>query len=155
MVEDIVNGCVQPTIQFVNDLMDNEKIFVNTARHDFRGAAVLAEKKLKEEIPSKKTKEQLQKEQAQQLINLCSRYFELIRTQITDIVPKAVVMMLVEGSSNQIKDHLLRKILSSGVANDMMKEDPRISANRKKCKELLIALNQANEILNQATKFRI
>jgi len=155
VVEDLVNGCVEPTVKFVNDVMDNEKIFINTARHDFRGAAVLAEKKMKEDIPMKKSKEQLQNEQAQQMVSLCSRYFELVRTQIVDVVPKAVVMMLVEGSSKQLNDSLIRKILTSGIANEMMKEDPRITANRKKCKELLEALRKASDILNQVRQFRV
>ena len=155
VVEELVNGCVEPTVQFVNDVMDNEKIFINTARHDFRGAAVLAEKKAKEDIPTKKDKNQIQKEQAQQLINLASRYFELCRTQIVDVIPKAVIMMLVEGSSKNLSDTLIRKVYTSGLARDLMKEDPNITKRRKKCQDQLNALNKASEILSKVTKFRI
>ena len=40
VVEDLVNNCVEPTVNFVNNVIDNEKIFINTARHDFRGAEI-------------------------------------------------------------------------------------------------------------------
>jgi len=155
VVEDLVNSCVEPTVKFVNDVMDNEKIFINTARHDFRGAAVLAEKKMKEDIPTKKDKQQLQKEQAQQLISLASRYFELCRTQIVDVIPKAVIMMLVEGSSKSLNDTLFRKIYASGLAKDLMKEDPNITKKRKKCNDQLNALRKAADILSKVSKFRI
>jgi replication fork clamp-binding protein CrfC len=155
VVEDLVNGCVEPTVKFINDVMDNEKIFINTARHDFRGAAVLAEKKMKEDIPTKKDKQQLQKEQAQQLISLASRYFELCRTQIVDVIPKAVIMMLVEGSSKSLNDTLFRKIYASGLAKDLMKEDPNITKKRKKCSDQLGALRKASDILSRVGKYRI
>ncbi|EAY18631.1 Dynamin central region family protein [Trichomonas vaginalis G3] len=155
VVEDLVNGCVEPSVKFINDVMDNEKIFVNTTRHDFRGAAVLAEKKLKEDIPIKKDKKTVQKEQAQQLINLASRYFELCRTQIVDVIPKTVVMMLVDGSRKSLSETLFRKIYGSGLADELLKEDPRITKNRKKCVESLAALRKASEILSRVGKFRI
>jgi len=152
VVEELVNSCVQPTIKFVNDVIDNEKIFINTARHDFRGAAVLAEKMHKEEYPKKKTRQQIQQEEAQTLVALCGRYFELIRVQIVDLVPKAIVMMLVEGSSATLQKVLVTKVFASGMLNEMMKEDPRIANARKKCQEILNALRQAQYILNELRK---
>ena len=152
VVEELVNSCVQPTIKFVNDVIDNEKIFINTARHDFRGAAVLAEKMHKEEFPKKKTKQEIQREEAQTLVALCGRYFELIRAQIVDLVPKAIVMMLVEGSSATLQKVLVTRVFASGMLEEMMKEDPRIANSRKKCQEMLKALRQAQLILNDLRK---
>lgn len=152
VVEELVNGCVQPTLKFVNDVIDNEKIFINTSRHDFRGAAVLAEKHHKEEFPKKKTREQKDKEEAQTLVALCARYFELIRVQVVDLIPKAIVMMLVEGSSSSLQKVLVTKVFASGMLNDLMKEDPRITGARKKCQEILNALHQAQSILNEIRK---
>ena len=155
VVEDLVNSCVEPTVQFVNDVIDNEKIFINTARHDFRGAAILAEKKKRDAVPVRKTKAQVDQDSTRTLVSLCARYFELVRTQIVDLIPKAVVMMLVEGSSKQLRDVLLKKVVGSDVADDMMKEDPRISKQRTKCKEILVALKKAQQILQEVRQMNI
>ncbi|OHT15091.1 Dynamin central region family protein [Tritrichomonas foetus] len=155
VVEDLVNSCVEPTVQFVNDVIDNEKIFINTARHDFRGAAVLQEKKQKEGPPVKKTRKQEDQENTKTLVNLCARYFELVRLQIVDLIPKAVVMMLVEGSTKQLRDILLKKVYGSNIADEMMKEDPRITTNRNKCNKVLTALRKAQSILNEVRQISI
>jgi len=155
VVEDLVNGCVEPTVRFVNDVLDNEKIFINTARHDFRGAAILAEKKQRDAVPVRKSKGQVDQDSTKTLVSLCARYFELVRTQIVDLIPKAVVMMLVEGSSKQLHDMLLKKVYGSGLADEMMKEDPRISQRRTKCREILVALKKAQQILQEVRQMNI
>jgi dynamin 1-like protein len=154
-VEDLVNSCVEPTNQFVNDVIDNEKQFINTARHDFRGAAVLAEKKQKDQVPQKLTSKQIEQQNVKTLVNLCARYFELVRLQVVDIIPKAIVMMLVEGSTTKLQNVLVQKICGSGIAEDIMKEDPRITQLRRKCMELLGALRQARTLLNEVRSFSL
>lgn len=149
VVEDLVNSCVEPTVQFVNDVIDNEKLFINTARHDFRGAAVLSEKKSKEAVPVRKSRDQIERENTKTLVNLGARYFELVRLQIVDLIPKAVVMMLVEGSSKQLHDLLLNKVYGSEIVDEMLKEDPKITTKRKKCQEILVALKEAQDILRR------
>jgi replication fork clamp-binding protein CrfC len=154
-VEDLVNSCVEPTHQFVNEVIDNEKQFINTARHDFRGAAVLAEKRIKDQVPQKLTSKQIEQQNVKTLINLCARYFELVRLQVVDIVPKAIVMMLVEGSTTKLQNVLVQKICGSGIAADIMKEDPRITQLRRKCQELLGTLRQARSLLNDVRSFSL
>lgn len=154
-VRNLVEGCVAPTEQFVNDMIDNEKIFINTARHDFRGAAILAEKRQKDAIPVRKTKVQVDRESTGTLVKLCGRYFELVKTQVVDLVPKAVVMMLVEGSSKQLHDTLLKKVYGDAISGDMMKEDPRISQRRTKCREVLAALKRAQQVLQEVRQFNV
>jgi dynamin 1-like protein len=154
-VEDLVNSCAEPTNQFINNVIDNEKQLINTARHDFRGAAVLAEKKMKDQVPQKLTSKQIDQQNVKTLINLYARYFELVRLQVVDIVPKAIVMMLVERSTTKLQNVLVQKICGSGIAEDIMKEDPRISQLRKKCQELLGALRQARSLLNDVRSFSL
>lgn len=153
VVEDLVNDCLEPAVLFVNELIENEKAFVNTARHDFRGAAVLWEKKIKDAVPQKKSKDQLEGEYAKQLVDFSSRYFELVRTQIVDIIPKAIIMMLVDASTKNLMDTLNRKIFANHQLTEMMKEDPRITSNRHKCQEVLNALYDARNILSQVRAF--
>jgi dynamin 1-like protein len=152
-VEDLVNSCVEPTNQLVNDVIDNEKQFINTARHDFRGAAVLAEKKQKNQVPQKLTSKPTEQQNVKTFVNPCARYFELVRFQVVDIIPKAIVMMLVEGSTTKLHNVLVQKICGSGIAEDIMKEDPRITQLRKRCIELLGALKQTRGLLNHVRSF--
>jgi dynamin 1-like protein len=154
-VEVLVNSCVEPTNQFVNDLIDGEKAFINTARHDFRGAAVLAEKKAKSALPQKLSAKQVDQQNTTTLIALCARYFELVRLQIVDLVPKAIVMMLVETSTKELQNMLVQKICGSGLAEEIMKEDPRITSLRKQCLDLLGALRKAQAILNEVRAFSL
>jgi len=155
IVEDLVNNCVEPASKFVNDVLDNEIIFINTARHDFRGAAVIAEKKLKDLIPTKKTHQEEINEQALRLRSLADRYYELCCTQIVDVIPKAIIMMLVEGSSKNLNEKLIESIFVSGLARDILKEDPQITKARERCEKSLEALNTASHILADVSKFHI
>jgi dynamin 1-like protein len=152
VVEDLVNSCVEPCVKFINDVIDNEKCFINTARHDFRGAAVLAEKRQNEALPAKKSKQQLEQDNTKTLLALCARYFELVKQQIVDLVPKAIVLLLVEQSSSSLITELMRKVK---LADDLTKEDPRISQLRKKCQETLVALRKADVILGTVTGFSV
>jgi dynamin 1-like protein len=154
-VENLVNGCVDPTVQFINDVIDGEKLFINTARHDFRGAAVLAEKKAKSAIPQKLSTKEVDRLNTTTLKNLCARYFELVRLQIADLVPKAIVSLLVEKSTEKLQPVLLQKISGSRLAEEIMREDPRITSLRKQCLDLLGALRKAQSILNDVRSFSL
>jgi len=101
------------------------------------------------------TSKQIEQQNVRTLVNLCARYFELIRLQVIDIVPKAIVMMLVEGSTTKLQPLLVQKICGSGIAEDIMREDPKISSARKKCLETLDALRQARSLLNEVRSFSL
>jgi hypothetical protein len=63
--------------------------------------------------------------------------------------------MLVEGSTAKLPNILVQKICGSGIAEDIIKEDPRIIQLRKKCTELLGALRQAIGLLNDVRSFNL
>jgi hypothetical protein len=65
------------------------------------------------------------------LIFLCARCFKLVRLQIADLVLKAVVSLLVEKSTEKLQSILLQKISGSRLAEEIMKEVPRITSLRK------------------------
>jgi replication fork clamp-binding protein CrfC len=154
-VEGLVNACVEPTVKFVNDLVDGEKALINTSRPDFRGPALLAEKRARTAVPQKLTPKQVDRQNVLTLIEYASRYFELIRVQVADLVPKAVVMMLLETSTTKLQNVLVHKICGSELAAQIMSEDPRITTLRKKCLDLLAALRNAQTLLNEVRSYNI
>jgi dynamin 1-like protein len=154
-VKDLVKSYVEPTKQFVNDVSDNEKKFINTAKHDFRGASVLAEKRQKHQVTHKPMSKQIEQQNFKTLVNFCARYFELVGLQVVDIILQAIVMILVEGSTAKLQNVLVQKNCGSGIAEDIMKEDLRITQLRKKCTELLCALRQAICLLNDVQSFSL
>ena len=174
VVDECIRACVNPTKKFINGLIDNEKSFMNTARPDFRGNQVVnapkADDPRSRPLPERPavpepvgvcsiygtSKEMTahQTSEMKDLVQIGSTYYDLIRAQIKDLVPKAIVKFLVAASTDMLRPKMIESIFNNVDATELLQEDQAITRKRIACQQIVAALRRAREILNEVRIFK-
>merc|ERR1712137_797111 len=119
------------------------------------GRAVKSEKlaavpmSIKASVPSNK-KERFETEIIQ---NLLSSYFDIVRKNIGDSVPKSIMFFLVNTSKDTIQNELVRCLYKEDLFDELLEENPLIASKRKACREMLDVLKRANDVLMEVHEF--
>lgn len=79
---------------------------------------------------------------------LISSYYNIVKRTIADLVPKAIMLKLINKSKDEIQKHLLEKIYSSPDLADLVKENEATIARRKEYTKMVEALLNASEIVS-------
>ncbi|KAL6947167.1 vacuolar protein sorting-associated protein 1 [Hanseniaspora vineae] len=78
---------------------------------------------------------------------LIQSYFGIIKKNIADIIPKAIMLKLIVKSKNDIQKTLLEKLYDNPKVSDLTKENDITIQRRKECKRMVEVLENANEIV--------
>ena len=78
---------------------------------------------------------------------LMMSYFEIVRQSLLDLVPKAIMHLLVNGVCQDIHPTLVEKLYDPEKFENLFTEDELIVKERSKVKELLEKYKAANEVL--------
>uniref|UniRef100_A0A0R3WWH5 Dynamin GTPase n=1 Tax=Hydatigena taeniaeformis TaxID=6205 RepID=A0A0R3WWH5_HYDTA len=80
---------------------------------------------------------------------LIRSYFQIVRKNILDSVPKAIMNFLV----NYVKDNLQSELVSNLYKNDeydgLLKESENVAQRRREALEMLKGLQRANQIISE------
>ncbi|KAI0464136.1 vacuolar protein sorting-associated protein 1 [Komagataella kurtzmanii] len=79
---------------------------------------------------------------------LIQSYFNIVKKSIADIIPKSVMLKLIEFSKSEIQKVLLEKLYNNNDLDSIVKENDVTVARRKECIKMVEALQHANEIVN-------
>jgi hypothetical protein len=162
-----VRSCVEPCKQYISDLIDGEKDFVNTNRPDFRGEERIYAKKATDirsrTVPERPAEPdpvavctifgsanqytQHQGDQMADIRQIGQDYFNIIREQIKQTIPKVVVHLLISKSTNMLRPAMIKDVFNSTSLSELAQEDPSITKKRIGCKAIVMALRRAQEIL--------
>ena len=86
---------------------------------------------------------------------LIKSYFLIVRKNIQDSVPKAIMHFLV----NYVKDHLQSELVThlygNGDFNELLAESEHIAVRRREAAEMLSALQKANSIISEIRETHI
>ena len=82
-----------------------------------------------------------------------SSYFEIVRKNVSDLVPKSIMHFLVNMSKEHIQNELVRCLYKEELFEELLEENPAISARRKQCKQMLEVLFKASEVLMEVRDF--
>ncbi|KAI7854349.1 Dynamin central region-domain-containing protein [Circinella umbellata] len=101
------------------------------------------------------TEEQLQASDREeieiQLIRtLITSYFNIVRKNIQDLVPKSIMHLLVNHSRESVQNRLVASLYKEELFRELLQEDEGVAADREKCKTMLDVYKQAFEIVNNA-----
>jgi dynamin 1-like protein len=176
-VDECIRACVNPTRDYVNGLIDNEKSFVNTSRPDFKGSQVVNAVKVDDPrsrpLPERPaypepvgvcfvygTSKDLKKDtgdmpEMKALRQIGGRYFDIIRDQLKDLVPKAVVRFLVNESYKMLRPRMIDSIFSAADVSELLHEDMAITRKRVACQQIVDALRRATVILDEVRAFKV
>lgn len=80
---------------------------------------------------------------------LVSSYFDIVRKEVSDIVPKTIMHFLVNITKEQLQNELVSQLYQKDAIEDMLSEAPEVVERRRHCKQMLDVLRRAQEIVNE------
>ncbi|KZO95750.1 VpsA protein [Calocera viscosa TUFC12733] len=78
---------------------------------------------------------------------LIQSYFNIIKREMIDMVPKAITYTLVNHSKENLQQELLKELYKPEILDDLLKESEYIVSRRKEVVSMVGALNKAEEII--------
>ncbi|USW51069.1 Putative dynamin stalk domain, dynamin, GTPase region, GTPase effector domain-containing protein [Septoria linicola] len=80
---------------------------------------------------------------------LISSYFNIVRRTMIDMVPKAIMLNLVEHTKEEMQRELLEQMYRTQELDDLLKESDYTTKRRKECQQMVESLSRASEIVSQ------
>ncbi|KAI8997420.1 Dynamin central region-domain-containing protein [Pilobolus umbonatus] len=78
---------------------------------------------------------------------LIQSYFNIVKRTMIDMVPKAIMLNLVNHAKEELQRELLTELYKIEVLDDLMQESDFTKERRKECKKMIEALQKADEIV--------
>ena len=76
---------------------------------------------------------------------LIHSYFNIVKREMIDMVPKAITLTLVSHSKENLQRELLQELYKPDVLDDLLKESEFVVNRRKEVVSMIQALNKAEE----------
>lgn len=80
---------------------------------------------------------------------LLESYFNTVRKNVNDTVPKSIMHFLVNRSKDSMHNELIKRLYQADKFNELLEESHGVAEKRKACRALLTALQQAQKVVNQ------
>ncbi|KAF2279897.1 uncharacterized protein EI97DRAFT_429671 [Westerdykella ornata] len=80
---------------------------------------------------------------------LITSYFNIVRRTMIDMVPKAIMLNLVQWTKEEMQRELLENMYKTAELDDLLKESDFTIRRRKECQQMVESLTRASEIVNQ------
>jgi replication fork clamp-binding protein CrfC len=80
---------------------------------------------------------------------LIQSYFNIVRRTMIDMVPKAIMLNLVQSTKVGMQKELLENMYRSDTFDELLKESDYTVRRRKECQQMVESLSRANEIVSQ------
>ena len=76
---------------------------------------------------------------------LIHSYFNIVKREMIDMVPKAISLTLVSFSKENLQRELLQELYKPDVLEELLKESDFVVSRRKEVLSMVVALNKAEE----------
>ncbi|KAK0265457.1 vacuolar protein sorting-associated protein 1 [Friedmanniomyces endolithicus] len=80
---------------------------------------------------------------------LITSYYNIVRRTMVDMVPKAIMLTLVEHTKEDMQRELLQEMYRQTELDDLLKESEYTVRRRKECLQMVESLGRAAEIVSQ------
>ncbi|TKA83600.1 hypothetical protein B0A55_00404 [Friedmanniomyces simplex] len=80
---------------------------------------------------------------------LITSYYNIVRRTMVDMVPKAIMLTLVEHTKEEMQRELLQEMYRQTELDDLLKESEYTLRRRKECQQMVESLGRAAEIVSQ------
>ena len=77
-------------------------------------------------------------------------YFNIVRKTIQDLVPKAIMHLLVNFTRESVQNRLVSELYREDLFNDLLLEDSAVAAERTRCKAMLDMYRKAFAIISES-----
>ncbi|KAG7391866.1 Dynamin-1-like protein [Phytophthora pseudosyringae] len=85
--------------------------------------------------------------------SLLASYFDIVRKNFLDLVPKAIMCFMVGHSKENIQNELVSSLYREDKLTELLAETGDIAARRSNCDEMRTLLQRALEIVNEVRDF--
>uniref|UniRef100_A0A914WN66 dynamin GTPase n=1 Tax=Plectus sambesii TaxID=2011161 RepID=A0A914WN66_9BILA len=86
---------------------------------------------------------------------LIKMYFMIVRKNIQDAVPKAIMHFLVNFIRDNLQSELVRQLYKHEILDDLLAESEQTALRRKEASEMLDALNRAGQIIGEVRETHV
>mmetsp|Transcript_15375 Transcript_15375/g.51631 ORF Transcript_15375/g.51631 Transcript_15375/m.51631 type:complete len:761 (-) Transcript_15375:6-2288(-) len=83
------------------------------------------------------------------VITLIVSYFDIVRKNLRDSLPKAIMHFMVNQAKEKIQVELLRHLYREDLMQEVFHENEEIKTQREGCRKMLDVLNKAVNLLNE------
>ena len=84
---------------------------------------------------------------------MLASYFSLVRTNVSDLVPKTITCKMVNRSMTELHAELVSKLYKPELYDELMAESGDIPVRRLHCQEEIRRLQQAHEVLAEVREY--
>lgn len=85
--------------------------------------------------------------------SLIESYFDIVRKNFIDMVPKAIMYFLVNHAKEHIQNELVSQLYKESIISEVMRETPDVARRRSEVAEMRTLLQRALDIVNEARDF--
>ena len=87
--------------------------------------------------------------------SLMSSYYDIVRKNFMDLVPKTIMHFLVLFAKDRIESELVEQLYRDEMYDDLLRETDDVAARRKNAESLLTLLKSAVGIVNEVRDFAV
>ncbi|KAI8055102.1 putative dynamin-like GTPase Dnm1 [Syncephalis plumigaleata] len=87
--------------------------------------------------------------EVQLIRSLITSYFNIVRKSIQDLVPKAIMHLLVDQTRDAVQNRLVAALYRENIFDTLLQEDEAIAAERARCQSMLDVYNRAFSIISE------
>ncbi|RKP26884.1 Dynamin GTPase effector domain-containing protein [Syncephalis pseudoplumigaleata] len=87
--------------------------------------------------------------EVQLIRTLITSYFNIVRKSIQDLVPKAIMHLLVDQTRDAVQNRLVAALYREDLFNVLLQEDEAIATERARCQSMLDVYNRAFSIISE------
>ncbi|KFH47343.1 Vacuolar protein sorting-associated protein-like protein [Hapsidospora chrysogenum ATCC 11550] len=80
---------------------------------------------------------------------LIASYYNIVKRTMIDMVPKAIMLNLVQHTKDEMQRELLENMYKTDNVDDLLKESDFTIRRRKECQQMVESLGKASEIVSQ------
>ncbi|CEF59341.1 Dynamin-1-like protein [Strongyloides ratti] len=96
-----------------------------------------------------------EKKDCKTIERLIKSYFNIVRKNIQDSVPKAIMHFLVNYVKENLHSELVRSLYDNASMDELLQESETIAERRRHCSDMLESLNKAIQILGEIRETHI
>eukprot|EP01127_Copromyxa_protea_P024625 TRINITY_DN97_c0_g1_i1.p1 TRINITY_DN97_c0_g1~~TRINITY_DN97_c0_g1_i1.p1 ORF type:complete len:773 (-),score=193.55 TRINITY_DN97_c0_g1_i1:35-2353(-) len=87
--------------------------------------------------------------------SLIQSYFNIVRKNIQDTIPKAIMHLLVNKAKKMVHNRLVEKLYREEKLDELLSETPEVASRRAATKTMVAMLKKAQEILNEVRDYSL
>ena len=87
------------------------------------------------------------------ITSLLDSYFSIVKKNIQDSVPKAIMLLLVNASKSAVQNELVSALYQPTAFDDLLSEVEDVATQRSRSKELLAALQEAASTISEVMEW--